>query len=140
MVNRAIAYASEALPDLDPDRLAHLVEDAARFNRDAGITGVLLFDGQRFLQYIEGPEDALKIAYGRILASSSHREIIELARGPVGRRMFPYWSMRLLPTGDRELSQAAHADWRGFVKRAGREGSPWAAMDYLAAVAEPHLA
>lgn len=140
MANRAIAYASEAIPDLDAERLSRLIEDACRFNRETGITGILLHDGKRFLQYIEGPEDALKIAYTRILTSSSHREIMELARGRVGRRMFPYWSMRLLPTGDRELSQAAHADWRGFVQRAGRGGTSWAAMDFLAAVAEPHLA
>ena len=140
MANRAIAYASEALPGLDPQRLTAMVEDAARFNHDAGITGVLLFDGQRFLQYIEGPEDALNLAYARILGASSHHEIVELARGRVGRRMFPYWSMRLLPADAHELSQAAYADWRGFVRRAGREGSPWAAMDHLSAVVEPHLA
>lgn len=139
MANRAIAYASEALPGLDPQRLTAMVEDAARFNHDAGITGVLLFDGQRFLQYIEGPEDALDVAYSRILGASSHREIVELARGRVGRRMFPCWSMRLLPADAHELSQAAYADWRGFVRRAGREGSPWAAMDHLTAVAQPHL-
>lgn len=136
---RAIAYASEAVSDLPEDRLVALVEDAARFNRDAGLTGILLFDGGRFLQYVEGPEDALNIAYGRILAASSHREIVELARGRVGRRMFPYWSMRLLPAGSRELSQAAYADWRGFVRRAGYEGSPWAAMDHLTAIVIPHL-
>lgn len=140
MANRAIAYASEAVPDLSPDRLTAMVEDAARFNREAGITGVLLFDGRRFLQYIEGPQDALDVAFGRILGASSHREIVELARGRVGRRMFPYWSMRLLPADAHELNQAAYADWRGFVSRAGREGSPWAAMDHLAAVVEPHLA
>ncbi|TFZ44645.1 BLUF domain-containing protein [Stenotrophomonas maltophilia] len=139
MANRAIAYASEALPALDPLRLTAMVEDAARFNRDAGLTGVLLFDGQRFLQYIEGPEDALGVAYARILAANSHREIVELARGRVGRRMFPYWSMRLLRAESRELSQAACADWRGFVSRAGRDGSPRAAMDYLSAVVQPHL-
>jgi len=139
MANRAIAYASEAVPDLSEDRLAALVEDAARFNRDVGITGIVIFDGQRFLLYIEGPEDALQIAYNRILDASSHREIVELARGRVGRRMFPYWSMRLLPTGSAELSQAAYADWRGFVRRADRGGSAPAAMDLMSAVVAPHL-
>jgi len=136
---RAIAYVSQARPDLSAERLQTLVNDATRFNRMAGVTGVLLHDGQRFLQYIEGPEDALGVAYSRILGASSHREIVELARGRVGRRMFPYWSMRLLPADSDELSQAAYADWRGFVRRAGREGSPWAAMDHLSAVVQPHL-
>ncbi|GEM_PF-3129663 len=35
-----------------------IVKDAARFDRDGGVTGGgLLFDGERFLQYMEGPED-----------------------------------------------------------------------------------
>ncbi|MGM3151424.1 BLUF domain-containing protein, partial [Escherichia coli] len=56
---RAIAYVSQASPDLSPERLDALVEDAARFNKLAGVTGVLLHDGGRFLQYIEGPPDGI---------------------------------------------------------------------------------
>ncbi|MFB3130618.1 MAG: BLUF domain-containing protein, partial [Lysobacteraceae bacterium] len=57
---RAVAYVSEAGPAVAGDpfglgsgKLDDLVDDAARFNRSAGVTGVLLFDGSRFLQYME---------------------------------------------------------------------------------------
>ena len=135
MALRAISYASEAVTPLEAPRLVALVDDAARFNQGVDVTGVLLFDGQRFLQYIEGPERALMEVYARILASGSHSEIIELARGRVGRRVFPDWSMRLLPISAEMLSDAARADWSGFVRRASRGGDMWAAMDHLAAAA-----
>ena len=140
MANRALAYVSEPIKGLSTQKVAALVEDAAAFNQLHGITGLLLFDGTRFLQYLEGPEEALKRTYSRILASTSHHEIVELARGRISGRMFPAWSMRLLPVGAPELSQAALADWRGFVKRAGRQGGTPAAMDHLAAAAAPYLA
>ena len=53
---RAIAYASEAVASLSAERLRGLVNDAVAFNEAADITGVLLFDGHRFLQYLEGPQ------------------------------------------------------------------------------------
>ena len=54
---RAVVYVSEASDALRGDllglrsgKLQELVDDATRFNRDAGVSGVLLFDGKRFLQ------------------------------------------------------------------------------------------
>ena len=46
----AIAYASEARADLQTTDLDRLLADATAFNRVAGVTGVLMFDGSRFLQ------------------------------------------------------------------------------------------
>ena len=81
---RAIAYVSKVLPDLSAERLHVLVEDAARFNKLAGVTGVLLHDGDRFLQYIEGPPDGIDSVYERIQQAGSHIDIVELARGRQG--------------------------------------------------------
>ncbi len=113
---RAIAYASEAIPGLSMDHVDDLSSAAARFNLEAGVTGVLLHDGARFLQYIEGPEDSMNIVYSRILAAGSHREIVELGRGRVSSRFFPYWSMRLLPADETELRGVAHGDWSGLSR------------------------
>src|SRR5688500_6773137 len=50
---RAVVYTSGAVADIAASRLGQtggrlcgIVDDAARFNRDAGVTGVLLFDGE----------------------------------------------------------------------------------------------
>ncbi len=55
----AIAYASEARADLRQPIFDRLLADATAFNRVAGVTGVLMFDGSRFLQYLEGPQDGI---------------------------------------------------------------------------------
>lgn len=48
---RAIVYASEAIPGLSNERIHDLAQSAYRFNLQAGVTGVLLYDGRRFFQY-----------------------------------------------------------------------------------------
>ena len=69
---RAIAYVSEASRNLTEQRLQQLVAEAVQFNESVDVTGTLLFDGSRFLQYLEGPEAGIKAAYMRVLAASSH--------------------------------------------------------------------
>ncbi|WP_295547387.1 BLUF domain-containing protein [uncultured Stenotrophomonas sp.] len=66
---RAIVYASEAIPGLSNGRIHDLAQSACRFNLQAGVTGVLLYDGRRFFHYLEGPEDGMAIVYARVLAA-----------------------------------------------------------------------
>lgn len=115
---RAVAYASGAIPGLSMDHVDDLTRAAARFNFDAGVTGALLYDGNRFLQYIEGPEDSINVVYSRILGSRSHCEPLELGRGRVSGRFFPYWSMRLLLTDPADIRIVARGNWNG-LSRAG---------------------
>ena len=142
---RAVAYISEAGPAVAGDplglrsgKLDDLVDDAARFNRNAGVTGVLLFDGARFLQYMEGPEGGLNVAYSRVLGAASHTGLIELQRGRVGNRRLPFWPMRWLPTQPEQLKSLARADWSGFAQRTGDDVPTETAMDVLARLVEPH--
>ncbi|HIE4123803.1 MULTISPECIES: BLUF domain-containing protein [Stenotrophomonas] len=118
---RAIVYASEAIPGLSNERIHDLAQSACRFNLQAGVTGVLLYDGRRFFQYLEGPEDGMAIVYARVLAARSHHEIVELCRGRITARHFPYWSMRMLPAKAYELQAAASFDWYGVTRSAGLE-------------------
>ena len=145
---RAVAYVSEAGPAVAGDpfglgsgKLDDLVDDAARFNRSAGVTGVLLFDGGRILQYMEGPDDGLQVAYSRVLGASSHGGLIELQRGRVGQRRLPFWPMRWLPVEPTELRRVASADWTGFAQREGGGASTSATgMELLSALVQPHAA
>lgn len=144
---RAVVYVSEAVASvadsgsgLPSPKLDDLVKDAARFNRDAGVTGVLLFDGSRFLQYLEGPEDGLAVAYSRVLGAQSHVGVVELQRGRVGQRRLPFWPMRWLPVDRLELSSVAHSDWTRFNRRGDADAMNATAMDRLNALVMPHVA
>ena len=132
----ALVYASQMAADLPAGRLEGLVQDAARFNHLAGVTGLLLFDGERFLQYLEGPEQGVHAAYGRVLAASSHVDILQLARGLVGTRLCPFWSMTRVDTERRDLGKVATADWNSFVRR-GTAVRP-TAVDYLDGIVARH--
>ena len=142
---RAVVYASEAGSAIAGDKLGlgsgkldALVDDACRFNRDAGVTGVLLFDGERFLQYLEGPEDGLTVAYSRVLGASTHHALVELQRGRAGQRRLPFWPMRWLPVDPDQLRALARADWTGFKQRGDADAVNATAMDLLTALVEPY--
>lgn len=135
---RAVAYVSEA-PNIDSRKVDQIVVDAAAFNLRAGVTGVLLFDGARFLQYIEGPEDGLAVALQRVYGSKSHENLIELNRGRVGRRQFPFWSMHCIRIDQIALGKAAISDWTGFARAGGNLGGRITAVDQLSVIVSPHL-
>ncbi len=122
------------------EELDALVQRAAAFNLEAGVTGVLLFDGVSFLQYIEGPEEGVERAYSRILASAFHSEIVELGRGTVGGRLLPYWSMHWLLADPTQLRSVARADWTGFVRSSDPSSRRSTAMDRLHVYVHPHVA
>lgn len=137
---RSLVYCSEAVPGLTLDQIDDLARDAAAHNLIAGVTGVLLCDGNRFLQYIEGPDDGMALVYSRILNSRSHREIIELGNSRGSVRRFPYWSMRWLPVEEPEFRIAALSDWRGLVlRRAESVFQVPTGMDRLTAIVRPHV-
>lgn len=141
---RAVVYVSSAGDEIAGDRLGlsngkldQVVDDAARFNRNAGVTGVLLFDGERFLQYLEGPEDGLSVSYSRVLGASSHNGVVELQRGRVGQRRLPFWPMKWLPVEPEELRRLAHTDWTRFNQRGNADDTNATAMDLLTAFVTP---
>ncbi|MNB89417.1 Blue light- and temperature-regulated antirepressor YcgF [compost metagenome] len=144
---RAVVYASEAATEIAADRLGQIqgklcsiIDDAARFNRDAGVTGVLLFDGTRFLQYLEGPEDGLSVAYSRVVGASSHTALVELQRGRVGNRRLPFWPMRWLPVESQVLARMTRADWTSFFQRGDATAPNASGMDLLLATVQQQVA
>jgi hypothetical protein len=112
-----LVYASQVALGVTLRQIDELAQSAAADNAITGVTGVLLTDGSRFLQYIEGLEEAMACAYSRISNARSHTGIVELARSVGGPRRFPYWPMRWLPVEPPDLRVAMVSDWRGLVGR-----------------------
>lgn len=136
---RALAYVSEAAAGLPSEKVGQIVEDAASFNLTAGVTGILLFDGARFLQYLEGPEDGISVAFQRVMTSTAHQDVVELNRGRVGRRQLPYWSMHAVRVEQLVLSKIAISDWTGFTKSSEHMAGRLTAIDQLLGVAQLQL-
>ncbi|MDR3398550.1 MAG: BLUF domain-containing protein [Pandoraea sp.] len=109
------AYLSRAVPDLDLRELSKIIVNSRGFNATYNITGVLLFDGAMFYQYIEGPSEPLADARQRIDASRNHTDIQVLLDGtPAKPGAFPTWSLGYLM-----LDEPAHS-LHAFVMPADR--------------------
>ncbi len=135
----AIAYVSDVAGSLPAESLDVLVDDAVRFNSVAGVTGVLLFDGARFLQYFEGPLDGVAAVHERVRQARSHRNIIELGHVQVPQRYFPFWSMRWLGVEPALIEQLTASDWHGFAERVEVGGAFDSAMERLLRYVAPHV-
>ena len=107
----ALLYRSVASPQLTRDGLLDVVRTSLRANARAGVTGLLLYGGDPdrlgtvaelggpFVQWLEGPEEAVRATYERVCGDDCHTHCDVLAEGPaadlVGHdgRLFLHWSM-----------------------------------------------
>lgn len=71
----------------------HLVRHARERNERDGITGVLIYDSVRFLQYLEGDDSVVDACFDRIKADLRHREIDVITRQETHERAFKSWKM-----------------------------------------------
>lgn len=89
-----IIYASCISPQLDPARIADLVQQGRLRNRQLGVTSLLLFDGVRFCQLLEGGLEALTGLSSTIERDGRHYGYAVLHAGPQpGPRRFPGWDL-----------------------------------------------
>lgn len=91
-----LIYQSSAVTPLNSPELGRLLEQSRHNNQLANITGVLLYDGSRFMQVLEGAEAAVHTIFGRIKVDCRHTGVQVLADGPIAHRQFPGWSMGLV--------------------------------------------
>lgn len=97
-----LTYISSARPG-DPVDVEAILRVSRRNNAAGGITGLLLYDGRRFLQALEGEAAAVESAFDRIRADPRHRAVVILSRREVVVREFGEWAM------------ASHAAGAGLV-------------------------
>lgn len=92
MVDQLI-YISTAQHALARQELPAILEQSQRNNRRAGVTGMLLYDGIRFLQALEGDECSVSETFDRIRADARHRSAVVLSRRQVEACEFGRWDM-----------------------------------------------
>lgn len=73
--------------------LREIVKASNRNNRASGITGFLIFDGETFLQILEGVRSQVEITYRRISADPRHHNATTLLARQIDQRDFVDWGM-----------------------------------------------
>jgi len=101
-----LIYISTAAASMRDVEQTQILAASRRNNARDEITGLLFFNGRRFLQALEGPVAAVERAIARIKADDRHSGIVTLSRREVDVREFGDWAMAALGTGE-AAAQAA---------------------------------
>lgn len=88
-----VLYASTLATDQPLSAIAAIAAHARTRNRLHGITGLLVFDGLRFCQQLEGPEDAVRALLRRIQDDPRHIYVEVLHDAPAAQRRFQNFSL-----------------------------------------------
>ena len=112
---KRIIYCSQATSDMGPDDLVEMLEAARRNNGAAGVSGMLLYCSQSFLQVLDGEPATLSTIYARIAADRRHTRIRLLLEGEVSAALFPDWTMGFEHVDDDSLAEQLP----GFIPATG---------------------
>ena len=88
----AFLYLSEPSPGIGPDAIHEIVRKARVHNEANAITGLLMFDGSYFAQWLEGPVHAMDRLLAGLRADPRHcrMDVLWFESPGLGRR-FPQW-------------------------------------------------
>jgi len=93
---RSLIYVSDASPQLSPDDLEAIHHAAVTLNALDGVTGLLVYNGDRFMQIVEGAADAIEDLLQRLSRDPRHANLSVRSDQTVETKSFPDWSMSLL--------------------------------------------
>src|SRR3954468_19148664 len=88
-----LMYASRATAPLKPETLNAILKKSTTNNPAAGVTGVLCFSGDIFLQVLEGGRSQVSALYNRIARDERHRDVVLLSYDEIEERSFAGWAM-----------------------------------------------
>ncbi len=100
-----ILYLSTACQVFYVEEMEAMLIKIRSNNKKFGVTGVLLYSGRSFLQFIEGEQEILNQMMQKIGKDSRHYNIVKLASGTSEERLFADWNMAFKVSTDDEIKQ-----------------------------------
>jgi hypothetical protein len=88
-----LLYASRAQTTLASSDIDAIVARSREMNPDRGITGVLCYSGELFMQVLEGGRDEVNRLYAEIVRDTRHRDVLLLDYAEIAERRFAGWTM-----------------------------------------------
>ena len=88
-----IVYISTARQAFSARELESVLLTSRLNNGRVDVTGLLVCGGKRFLQALEGPQEAVAATFERIKADPRHFAVVPLSMKEVQTREFGTWSM-----------------------------------------------
>lgn len=88
-----LLYVSRTDKEITVGQADEIIARAKDYNPNHGITGVLCYTGNTFMQVLEGARDEVNALYGQIIGDSRHRDVTLLEYAEIGERRFVGWTM-----------------------------------------------
>lgn len=104
-----LLYVSGATRPMGEDDLDAILTASRRNNDEKGVTGVLLFAEDTFIQVLEGERSVVRDLAARIRKDKRHRNFMVLVERTTATRAFADWQM-----GFKRLDPARAVDGRVF--------------------------
>lgn len=105
MALHEIIYVSLASQKMAQAELLALLDQAKVHNEAHGITGLLMYHRQEFLQLLEGERDEVEALYATICRDQRHQQVYSMWEGPVPARSFDRWAMGFVSPDDAALRE-----------------------------------
>ena len=86
-------YASRAVAGLDAGRIQSILEQSRENNPGLGVTGLLCYGEDVFIQVLEGGRDEVCDLYNAIVTDDRHTDVRILIFEEISERMFGNWKM-----------------------------------------------
>lgn len=109
-----LVYSSETPSPMDPQDVEALLHHARAKNSREHVTGLLCYDGRKFLQIIEGESSIILDLFHAIQNDDRHTNIQILHDGEIDQRAFTDWKMAyepipsgMLPALGRSIAKAS---------------------------------
>lgn len=88
-----LLYASRAAKPLSNEVVESILAQSRIHNPAQGITGILCYSGDVFMQVLEGGRDAVCELYNTIVRDPRHQQVRLLAFEEIAERRFASWTM-----------------------------------------------
>lgn len=88
-----LVYVSKRKSICTAEEIQDILAACERNNPSLGITGVLLYSDDQFIQLVEGEPDTLKGLYDKIKEDDRHENCTMISYAPASDRSFPNWHM-----------------------------------------------
>lgn len=93
-----ILYISTMAPEAPLSVVGEIAAHARAANAASGITGVLIFDGLRFCQQVEGKQKNVLALMERMYQDTRHSHVEVFHHGPLSERRFKHFSVAFADT------------------------------------------
>lgn len=98
-----VLYVSTMAPDAPVSVVAGIAAKARLANQQRDITGLLIFDGQRFCQQLEGTQKQVLSLIERIRLDPRHTDVNVVHHGPLAARRFKQFNLGYASVDDEDV-------------------------------------